>query len=168
MKLDKHGLKQLQDEIARVSEKLSDAKKRKGESFANDTNSWHDNFEYDQANRDVIMITRSLADLNVTLREVEIIEKHHIADAVDIGDIVTIFDIKNNDEFKLKLNADYEQPLSLDDEIETASVNSPIGSAIYKKQKGDKVSYLVGDRTFDIVIKSIEKEKIIDNSGKNF
>lgn len=166
MKLDKNGLNQLQQEIMLVSEQLNDAKLKKGQTFSDDTNSWHDNAAYDQAKLEVDGLEYQLGSLKRELHEVELVKSHGDIARVDIGDIVELYNKDFDDRFKVLLTANYKIDIGEDDEISEISINSPIGEAIFGKKAGDYSSYKVNNRKFDIEIVSFERSKTIQQNDQ--
>ena len=159
MKLDKNGLNQLKQEIMLVSEQLNNAKLKKGQTFSDDTNSWHDNAAYDQAKLEVDGLEYQLSSLRRELQEVELVKSHGNTACVDIGDIVELYNKDFDDRFKVLLTANYKVDIGEDDEISEISINSPIGEAIFWKKAGDHTSYKVNNRNFDVEIVSFERAK---------
>ena len=166
MKLDKNGLNQLKQEIMLVSEQLNNAKLKKGQTFSDDTNSWHDNAAYDQAKLEVDGLEYQLSSLRRELQEVELVKPHGDIARVDIGDIVELYIKDFDDRFKVLLTANYKIDIGEDDEISEISINSPIGEAIFGKKAGDHSSYKVNNRNFDIEIVSFEKSKTIKQNDQ--
>lgn len=166
MKLDKNGLNQLKKEIMLVSEQLDDAKLKKGQTFSDDTNSWHDNAAYDQAKLEVDGLEYQLGSLRRELQEVELVKPHGDITRIDIGDIVELYNKDFDDRFKVLLTANYKIDIGEDDEISEISINSPIGEAIFGKKTGDHSSYKVNNRNFDIEIVSFEKSKTIKQNDQ--
>lgn len=164
MKLDKNGLLQLREEIRIITEQLESARLTKGQTFSDDTNSWHDNAAYDAAKLTVDGLQYQLSSLKKELSEVTLISPHGDADRVDIGDVVVLYNKAFDDRFKVLLTANYKSNIGDDDdEISIISINSPIGEAIFGKKKGDSVSYRVGDRNFEVCIEGFEKQKTSNN-----
>ena len=136
MVVDKEGYEQIDSLIDEEREKLRKAVRAKAEAFQNDTNTWHDNAAYDAAlekeNESIEEINR-LIDIKMS---VQIIEKHNILNAVDIGDVVEV-ELDDEDVFKVKLTGKF----LADSKNGEVTLNSPIGQAIFQKKIGDKVSY---------------------------
>ena len=166
MKLDKNGLNQLKKEIMLVSEQLNDAKLKKGHTFSDDTNSWHDNAAYDQAKLEVDGLEYQLCSLRRELQEVELVKPHGDFTRIDIGDIVELYNKNIDDRFKVLLTANYKIDIGEDDEISEISINSPIGEAIFGKKAGDHTSYKVNNRNFDVEIVSFERSKTIQQNDQ--
>lgn len=151
MFLDQRGIEQLKQEIRKKELELLNAKKEKGESFVNDTNSWHDNFAFEQAKLRVDSLSYDIFKLNEDMKNVKIIEPHNDKGKVDINDVVIFYNYNIEEEEKVFLSAEYTIELEKNG-IEVATINSVLGQAIYKKGRGEKASFKVGDRVFNIKI----------------
>lgn len=154
--LSQYGLKQLNEEIKQAKEKSKEILKKKAEAFSGDTNSWHDNAAFDEAVRLEYNINADIENLINIRNNAIIVGKHYNADMVDIDD--TVYISLNNQPFRVKLTGNYL--LSIDDEEEdliSTTLNSPIGSTIYKRKVGEKLSYAVDKRVFNVTINDIVK-----------
>ena len=151
MFLDQRGVEQLKQEIRKKELELLNAKKEKGESFVNDTNSWHDNFAFEQAKLRVDSLSYDIFKLNEDMKNVKIIEPHNDKGKVDINDVVIFYNYNIEEEEKVFLSAEHTIELEKNG-IEVATINSVLGQAIYKKGRGEKASFKVGDRVFNIKI----------------
>lgn len=151
MFLDQRGVEQLKQEIRKKELELLNAKKEKGESFANDTNSWHDNFAFEQSKLRVDSLSYDIFKLNENMKNVKIIEPHNDKGKVDINNVVIFYNYNIEEEEKVFLSAEYTIELEKNG-IEVATINSVLGQAIYKKGRDEKASFKVGDRVFNIKI----------------
>ena len=111
---------------------------------------WHDNFAYEETMR----------------KEAELFQKYNKKKSM-LKDIV-IVDKKSNGTVSLNMKVEL---LFIDDDLveeyiitgdinsniddKSITINSPLGSAIYGKKVGDKVSYKVGDNTYNVEILGI-------------
>ena len=112
---------------------------------------WHDNFAYEETMR----------------KEAELFQKYNKKKSM-LKDIV-IIDKESNGTVSLNMKVEL---LFIDDEIveeyiitgdinsniddNSITINSPLGSAIYGKRVGDRVTYKVGDNTYNVEILGIE------------
>ena len=161
MKLDNNGLKQLREVIKEKEAKLDEAIAKKGDSLIGD--SPKDNGGYESATMQVLAAQNELHRLRKILGDVKLIKPHNDPNKVDIGDIITLHDLNFDDNFNVKLIADYHTPVSNDDELEFASINSPLGEAIFKKSVGEIATYTVDNREFKMKIQNIQKPVMNDN-----
>lgn len=143
--VDKKGYQQLLDEIDKIELELVSIGKEKGEATDDAGNSTHDNFSYEQAKVQEEMAIVRLGKARERLKRAIIIEKINDPNIVDIDDYVKV---------ELNIFGDIEEdiiklvggtPVSDELDFTEASLNSPLGMAIYKKRIGDNFSYSVRD-----------------------
>ena len=152
MFLDQDGYKQLDELIKKESFRLKEAVSQKANAYQNDTNTWHDNSDFDNATEKenaAINEINNLIDIKINA---EILEKHNIEDKIDVGDTVTVS--IEDDVFDVILTGKYIADAS-NGEI---TLNSPLGENIYKKSKGDIVKYKHLGQS--IVVKIIDFKRI--------
>ena len=94
---------------------------------------WHDNFAYEETMH----------------KEAELFQKYNKKKSM-LKDIA-IIDKESNGTVSLNMKVEL---LFIDDK--SITINSPLGSAIYGKKIGDKVSYKVGNNTYNVEILGIE------------
>ena len=143
--VDKKGYQQLLDEIDKIELELINIGKEKGEATDDAGNSTHDNFSYEQAKVQEEMAIVRLGKARERLKRAIVVEKSNDPNIVDIDDYIKveldIFGSIEEDIIKLVGGT----PISDDLEYTEASLNSPLGMAIYKKRIGDNFSYSVRD-----------------------
>ena len=143
--VDKKGYQQLLDEIDKIELELINIGKEKGEATDDAGNSTHDNFSYEQAKVQEEMAIVRLGKARERLKRAIVVEKSNEPNIVDIDDYIKveldIFGSIEEDIIKLVGGT----PISDDLEYTEASLNSPLGMAIYKKRIGDNFSYSVRD-----------------------
>ena len=169
--LDKEGYQKLLDKVDMLKQKLAQNGLERGEAYSGAVgDGWHDNFAFDEANRQENMILGQLRECYEKLNQVVIIEKTSDDSLIDLGDIVTvdmIYSLDDCEEFQFKLVGTVGMCENSDIELQEVSINSPLGSAVYHKKNGETVSYKVDNRTFNVVIKSkIHEEQYIDIKKK--
>ena len=143
--VDKKGYQQLLDEIDKIELELISIGKEKGEATDDAGNSTHDNFSYEQAKVQEEMAIVRLGKARERLKRAFVVERCNDPNIVDIDDYIkvelNIFGSIEEDIIKLVGGT----PISDDLEYTEASLNSPLGMAIYKKRIGDNFSYSVRD-----------------------
>ena len=143
--VDKKGYQQLLDEIDKIELELISIGKEKGEATDDAGNSTHDNFSYEQAKVQEEMAIVRLSKARERLKRAIVVERCNDPNIVDIDDYIkvelNIFGSIEEDIIKLVGGT----PISDDLEYTEASLNSPLGMAIYKKRIGDNFSYSVRD-----------------------
>jgi transcription elongation factor GreA len=126
-----------------------------GSSADDGNNTWHDNFGFEQAKRDVETSKVRLDEVTLLLNEAVIVPKPEDG-TVGVGcDIVYRFDGDDEDRFAhiagdraIRFESDERQQLS---------IQSPFGSAILGARVGDVVSYTApSGRTFKVTLREID------------
>lgn len=158
LKLNKKGYEDYLKELAKKEEELSAVRLYKGTDAIYQGDNWHDNPTLYQTEAKERALMAEIARMRQRIDNIEIVENLGDDELIDIGDIVvveTIFDEddRETDTFKLVgTNPDFSK------EIPEISINSPLGEAIYHKRIGDKASYKVQNNVFQIEIKSKQTE----------
>lgn len=99
-----------------------------------------------------------ISEMKHKLQNIEIVESMNNESLIDIGDIVRvdiIFDEDDREEETFKLIATTP---SFNAKVKEVSINSPIGAAVYHKKVGDFATYKVKDNTFKLEI--LEKQNV--------
>lgn len=169
--LDQDGYEDLLQEIDLLKKKLADNGKVKGEAYSGAVgDGWHDNFAFDEANMQERMILGQLKECYEKLQRVEIVERHENENLIDVNDIVKInmiFDVDDVEEFNFKLVGSIGTHLKDDLELQCVSINSPLGKALYHKHVGEKSSYQVEKRNFNIeIISKISEQEYVKGNQK--
>lgn len=152
MKLDKKGLEELDKKIKECERKRKAAMLRVGEEA---TLTSKENSAFEDAKQQVNLLNKEITDLRNEQAKVEIVKAHGHQDRIDVGDVVTVYNKQADDRFEVRLVASYD--VNLYAEVEEASINSPLGEALYGKKKGDVVKYSVENRDFAVCVEEISK-----------
>ena len=154
MKLDVNGVKQLKNEIKIKRTLLEGANKKQGQEFSG---SISDDFCFEQAKLNLATLENEIYSLNQKLANVVLAKPHGKTDCVDLGDTVRLYDKDFDDEFSVKLSANYITKAEGD--VDEITINSPLGEAIFGKKKDEVVSYSVGKQKFEVKILDFENTK---------
>lgn len=151
--IDEEGYKQTLQEIQNLTKQLNLVNRGRGlvHKFGEGEN-W-DSAEFLEIERLTQMLSREIYEKRLFLENVIILPKLGKTDIVDFGDILKlnmIFSEDDKDEMIIKL-VGFAKRDSGKDYVEV-SVNSPLGSAIYGKKFGDRISYDVGNVTYQVEI----------------
>jgi len=95
-----------------------------------------ENAEYDAAKEKQYLLERKIARLEETLSRARVLQNDDNNSRVRIGSRVTLVDIKTNEEMVYELVPTAEFDSS---NIDSISIDSPVGKALVGKEKGDKV-----------------------------
>lgn len=113
------------------------------------------------SDNEVALVANNISRLKEEISRLEIVSKENLKESqVDLGDIVTLLHTDTNEIGQVKLTGG--MPIvGIGDKINSITINSPMGKAIYKKSVGDIVSYFVNDRSGnrrEFTIQIISKE----------
>jgi transcription elongation factor GreA len=148
--LDQNGYEEYLNEIERLKRKLQDNGKVASSSYVDAVgDGWHDNFSYEESQRQELMIVDEIKKRTKDLNRIVVVSRGTDDSVVDINDIVKI-SFSPDDEEYYKLVGKYIP--NIDGDIQEISLNSPLGSAIYKRKVGDNISYYVNGNKINIQI----------------
>ena len=106
----------------------------------------------------------NIRNMNATIAQLEIISDENAEEnTINLGDIVNVQVVGDDDIRKVKLSGGVPS-ISLQDEVMTITINSPMGAAIYKKKVGDIVTYKVRTNEFTAMI--VSKEKVLEKESQ--
>ena len=121
---------------------------------------WHDNFAFEESMRESVKIVSRIDRMIEEEMYLKVVHrKNYHNDIIDIGDILTvlvIYDEDDKEEYTIKLTGKYLP--NTDSLINEISLNSPIGRCIYLKNIYDDIYYYVNDKRIDI--KVIKKDNM--------
>lgn len=153
IKMDKDGYNQYLREIEKLDEKLKKLRKYKGTEaiFLGDT--WHDNPTLYQTENEERSIMFHIKDMRDKLKNIEIVEKTDNGELIDIGDTVVVDMIFGPGDTEEQIFTLIGGSPDFSLEIAQVSINSPLGSAVYQKRVGDKVTYTIQNTLINVEIK---------------
>lgn len=147
--LDKLGYEQYLLQLQQAEDYLVEIRKYKGEVAIFQGDAWHDNPTLYQTEMNERIAIKSVADLKEGLRNIILVERKKNADNVAIGDIITIIfqssEQSNQRTFKLIAAS----PTNIGEEV---SINSPLGKAIWGRNIGECVEYIVRNDKIQVKI----------------
>ena len=112
---------------------------------------WHDNFAYEETMRKEAELFQKYNKKKSMLKDIVIIDKESNG-TVSLNMKVELLFIDDETVEEYILTGDINS--NIDDN--SITLNSPLGSAIYGKRVGDRVTYKVGDNTYNVEILVIE------------
>lgn len=161
--LDQEGYNEFLASIEEIQEKMRINDLGRKEAFDAGAGDGWDSPEFEEIERTSIMLSGELQRKYEDLKRIVIVEKQNNKDIIDIGDVVLVgIEYSKNDieDMTFKLVGTSGDPFADTPEI---SINSPLGSAVYKKKIGGTCSYSVKGNTMSVVI----KEKIDSLNEEN-
>lgn len=156
IKMDQEGFEQYLKQIEKLEEELSQTRLYKGKTAIFQGDNWHDNPELYQTEAKERSLMQQITQMRANAQNIEIVERNYDVSIIDIGDFVTldmIYSESNVEEMFLKLVGG---EANFRGDIPEISINSPLGKSIYQKKVGDRTSYQVNGRTFNVLIKGKE------------
>ena len=157
------GIDKLYEEVKEYEAKLQQLYRDRIGNYNGDNRTDRYNSEYEESVRQEQMLRESINRCYDELRRVVLVERQNDEEIIDINDVLVI-DIcpsgEKSDEMTFKLvgsNGNFMAPLK---EI---YVNSPLGTAVYKKPVGTQCSYSVQGNIINVLIKSkinLEEEQV--------
>lgn len=91
----------LDREIHRVKEEIARSLREMGDSCNESSETWHDNFGYEEGVRQSAMWSRRLSELLLIRRDVSIVDRPKNPDRVTIGTVVRIREVDSQEETTL-------------------------------------------------------------------
>lgn len=126
------GLQQLEQEIKEVEERLREVRRGKHEAFELEQD-WHDNFAFEQAERDERLLANRLQELSEEYRAATVVEETTDENVIEIGSTVEI-EVEGEgmqQTFTVRGHGEGEP------ESGVISFDSPLGQALLGAGEGD-------------------------------
>lgn len=121
--------------------KHSEAQLQIGVLTDGDTNVWHDNFSFDESNRQEQMLRREVAKLRKLVSEAVVVEKLELHDSIKVGAHVAV-KINGEDEiFVFAGEQNFARRSS--DGCMLMSQKAPLGAALMGHSVGDKITFIL-------------------------
>lgn len=112
-----------------------------------------ENSEYDAAREEEAQVEQEIAQIELTLRNAQIINKNKIdTSKVNVGSTVVVQDLTYNEELTFKIMGTFES----DPTSGTISNESPIGKALLGAKKGDIVEVVTPRTKIKYQVKAIK------------
>ena len=150
--LDKKGYENYLKSLEDIKKEIDDNTKLISIYTSDDAygDGWHDNFAYEEARKKEIQLFYKYQKKREMLNDIVIIDKES-NDTVSLNTKVELLFIDDDLVEEYIITGDIKSNI----DNNNITINSPLGSAIYGKKIGDKVSYKVGDNTYDVEILNI-------------
>lgn len=163
--LDEKGYQQYLAEIEELKRQLQENSRSKTSSYNSAVgDGWHDNFEFEEAKRQELMIVGELERKIQGLKRIVIVENTQDAELINVNDVVRVrLNYGDNDiEEGIYRLIGGSNP-NMNSDIHEITLNSPLGSSIYRKKVNTKTSFKVNGRNVGVEI----LEKILDYAIEN-
>ncbi len=130
--MTRYGIEAIRKRIAGLEQDYHDSLGRAGAAAQNDSNSYHDNFEYEEGMRCADLLARQVSMLRETIKSAVVAEYPSQTEQVSIGHVVSI-DIEGSGTCQLLVCGEGEGGLIEDG----CSVASPLGQALVGMRVGE-------------------------------
>ena len=152
--VSKAGLEAKKKQLTDLQEELGKIQEFKGRIAIHSGDAWHDNNDFEQAEIDERRLLGRISEIHNEIASATIIDEEQNTNIVGFGSKVTVEIFCNGEEFVTDtyLFSDSDEST----ELTNISANSPIGSAIFKKEEGTTSSYTVNGNKFTVKILKIE------------
>ena len=150
--LDKLGYENYLKSLEDIKKEIDDNAKLMSLYVSDDAygDGWHDNFAYEETMRKEAELFQKYNKKKSMLKDIVIVDKEFNG-TVSLNTKVELLFIDDEEIEEYIITGDINS--NIDDN--SITINSPLGSAIYGKRVGDKVSYKVGDNTYNVEILNI-------------
>jgi transcription elongation GreA/GreB family factor len=136
----------LQQSVEAVREQIRLAKRESSESVEQSSESWHDNFTFEEAQRQLRMLLNHLGGLSKMLERAEIVRAPRNPDRADVGTRVRFRDTDTGREDEIVIGSAMVGPSMA--ERGNVSYLAPLGALLYRGRTGERrVGNVAGRRT---------------------
>lgn len=118
--------------------KHAEAQRQIGISTAGDTNVWHDNFAFEEANRQELLHRTRVARLTAHVAEAVVVERDADNDTIQVGSHVTVHIQDEDDEETFVIGGEQNELRQSADGYIMLSQKSPLGMALMGKSLEDR------------------------------
>jgi len=143
---DLEGLKQTMENI---HNKVRDVGKEMGLSCQEGADTFHDNFAYEDGERQQIMLTRRYVELKKILNNAILAEKTDQINQAALGNVVTYIDLDTDEEKTIEIGSFM---IFQENNGYLVSYTSPLGKMIIGAKKGDIKNGRIGGKAKKIEI----------------
>lgn len=126
-------VRRLDEQIQKIQQLLDDALASIGQSVEGESNTWHDNFAFEEAQRESEMWSDKLRELLNMRREVIVVDPPNQTVEIEIGHIVIIKDFKDSQTRTVRMGS----YMSFSDDSEVISYTSPMGKILMGAKVGE-------------------------------
>lgn len=146
-------LRHLRDGIDDVREQIRRAKHESAESVEQSSESWHDNFTFEEAQRQLRMLLNHLAGLSKSLERAELVTAPTDPRRAEVGTRVRFRDETTGLEDEIVIGSAMVGPVMA--ARGCVSYLAPLGKLLHRAGPGEKRTGQVGGRSVDLEIVAI-------------
>lgn len=145
----------LLQEIARICDRIKDAGKEMGQSCKEGAETFHDNFAYEEGERQQIMWSNRLRELIKIKNMARVITSIDSSDIVSLGRTITIHDTNTGHRKRLKIGS-YMVFCKSDKHTPTISYAAPLAKLLIGASAGDTREGVISGKKHIYLIEKIE------------
>jgi len=154
-------LRHLEQAIEEVRQQIRHAKHEAAESVEQSSESWHDNFTFEETQRQLRMLLNHLGGLSKQRERAVLVEIPTRPERVEIGAKVTFTGLGDGEETLILGSANVSTALS---ELGAVSYLSPVGSLLLGARIGETRSGTISGRNVTLTISAVRAaEELLDD-----
>jgi transcription elongation GreA/GreB family factor len=150
----RQDLDDLQSAIESLRAEIRRVKAESAEATEQSSETWHDNFTFEEAQRQLRMLLNQLAGLSRALERAEVVEPPADPVKADVGTLVRLRDLDSG-EFDVVVLASAMVGRRLS-ELGCVSYQSPLGALLYGAVSGQERTGRVGSRERRVLVLAVE------------
>lgn len=166
--LTQEGYEQYIAEIEKLHEKLGSSSKDKSESYRSAVgDGWHDNFAFENAKREELMVIKELEEKLARLGQIVIIDEIDDPEIIGINSVVRLtVQLPSGRQSEQFVKLVGTEKVDIHTSPKEVSLNSPLGQAIYQSKVGEVVNYSVNGNDLVAIIEEKIDEREMDNENQ--
>lgn len=148
--MTKAGRHRLGQKIVQLENRLAEVLREKGVAAEVGGNEWHDNFAFEQCEREERMLQWRINELRTCLSQTVIVEPSAESKKVQIGSAVEI-EFDDGTEMTLTIGGHLDSA----PEAGIVAYDTPLGQALLDAEVGEERAYTVGKNRLIVTVRSI-------------
>ncbi len=151
VRVTQQGYERLQNTLEQERARLEEATRILQELTGSSDD--YDDSGLEDAKTEKARIEQRIDDLEAQLDRAEVIAEHDL-EAVDLGAVVRLRDVKAKDSFEVQVVSPVEAGV-LEGDVPKVSDESPLGKALMGRRPGDSVKVTINDKSVEYQIESL-------------
>lgn len=152
----REDLDALDREINAVRDRIALAAKEMGVSCQQSSETFHDNFGFEQAERDRGMWSSHLHQLLAVRNNAEVVTPGLNRGVVYLGRTVKVFDLDSSEEKTFRIGSYMVLNAEGVDGVQVLSYDTPLAKALIGAREGEHRSFFLGEKEHHLVVLKIE------------
>lgn len=149
--LTKAGLENARQRLAKLEEDLTRVLSQKHEAAETGGKVWHDNFAFEELQREEIRLRQQIQELKLLLKEARVVEESGRGGRVSLGSWVSLR-FPNQEVRRFKIVGG----LQADPARQLISQDSPLGAAVMGAVRGEQRTFRAGSQGKTVVVEKVE------------